>query len=86
MLDLVTRNGDHTALPYPYLVSARLIGGERIELTFTEQQVTISGRNLGPLYQHVLAQSARRIDENVSGFDDGQAVSWVAAIVVENRE
>jgi hypothetical protein len=85
MLDLVMRNGDHTALPYPYLVRAKLIGGEKIELCFTEQTVTLTGRNLGPLYQHLLAQTVRRIEEDVSGFDDGRSATWVKGIVVEDR-
>lgn len=85
MIDFITRNGDHTALPYPYLVGARLVGGNAIELEFTEKSVRIKGRTLGPLYQHLLAQTVRRIEESVGGFDEGRVASWVESITVETR-
>ena len=85
MIDFVAKNGDHTALPYGYLVSARLIGGEKVELEFTEKKVTIRGRNLAPLYQHILAQVAARIDESDTGFDDDRQQSFVETIAIEVR-
>lgn len=85
MIDFVFKNGDRTGLPYSYMVSVRLIGGETIELEFTEKLVQVRGRNLGPLYQHLLAQSARRVEESGSGFDDDRLQSWVESIVIEPR-
>ena len=86
MLDLVQKSGDRTGLPYAYLVSVKLVGNASIELLFTETKVTIGGRNLATLYQHLLAQTVRRIEENVSGFDDEQRqTSWVESIALQQR-
>lgn len=86
MIDFVLKNGDRKALPYAYLVRADLTGGEALEVTFTECVVRIRGRNLGPLYQHVIAQSAQRVEESGTGFDDDRQQSWVEAIAVEPRK
>lgn len=80
MIDLVFKNGDRIGLPYAYLLKVHLSGGGKLELSFTDTTVTITGRNLGLLYQHLLAQTARRIEESLTGFDDERRESWVEGI------
>jgi hypothetical protein len=85
MLDIVRRNGDRLALPYPYLVSCQLTGNAKLELIFTEHAVTLTGRNLGHLYQSVIMQSVWRVEESDTGFDDTKQVCWVESITVKPR-
>lgn len=86
MIDFVSKSGDRTALPYPYLVNIRLQGNTTIEIIFTETIVKIRGRRLGTLYQHLVAQTVRRIEESASGFDADRQTSWVETISVEQRK
>jgi hypothetical protein len=86
MIDFVQRNGDRTALPYAYLVSVKLEGGQSVELSFTESVVTIAGRGLAVLYQHLLAQTARVIEESGTGFDDDRQRCWVQTVSVKKRK
>lgn len=86
MLDLVYKNGDHEAVPYSYLVGARLKGGGTVELEFPDRIVTLRGRNLNAFYQHVLAQTARRVTVSDTGFDDEQCLCWFESIVVDKRD
>jgi hypothetical protein len=85
MLDLVQRTGNRQALPYAYLVAARLVGNTRVELLFTETLVTLSGRNLLPVYQQLIAQSVWRLEESGTGFDDPTLVTWIESITVSAR-
>jgi hypothetical protein len=85
MLDIVQRNGDRQALPYPYLVKVKLIGNAKLELTFTEEVVTLTGRNLGPVYQQLLLHAVWRIEESSTGFDDPQQESWIETVTVKAR-
>lgn len=86
MIDFVLRDGNHVGLPYAYMLSAKLSGGAVIELLFTENVVLIRGRHLDPLFQHFLAQSARRVEESASGFDDDRTNTWVESITIESRD
>lgn len=85
LIDFVLKSGDRFALPYAYLIEVKLTGGDTVELTFTEKIVTIRGRSLAALYQHLLANTARRIEESDTGFDDERMQSWVESIVVTAR-
>jgi hypothetical protein len=85
MLDIVRRNGDRLAFPYPYLICCQLTGNEKLELTFTEHVVTFSGRNLAPLYQSLLLQTVWRIEESGTGFDDAKQMCWIESVVIKPR-
>jgi hypothetical protein len=85
MLDIVFKNGDRVALPYHYLVRARIRGQTTIELEFTNCTATIVGRNLMGLFQHLIAHSARRIWESKTEFDDGKQ-TWVRSVEVKDTE
>jgi hypothetical protein len=80
MMDFVLKSGDRVGLPYAYLLKVYLSGGAKLELSFTDCTVTITGRNLGLLYQHLLAQTVRRIEESLTGFDDEHNKSFVESI------
>lgn len=85
MLDIVFKNGDRVALPYHYLVRARIRGQATIELEFTNCTVTITGRNLMVLFQQLIAHSARRIWESKHQFDEGKK-DWVKSVEVKDAD
>lgn len=85
MIDFVAKSGKRTGLPYAYLVSVTLEGNETCELTFTEQVVSIRGRNVGALYQHALAGTLRVVVESGSGFDPGSGECWVETLTIQPR-
>ncbi|MDX2147937.1 MAG: hypothetical protein SFZ23_10475 [Planctomycetota bacterium] len=85
MLDIGLKSGDRIALPYAYLIAVELSAGTALRLTFTEHLVTVTGRNLSILYKHILAQTAKEIDESTAGFDDNRTQSWVESVAIETR-
>ncbi len=85
MLDIGLKSGDRIALPYSYLIAVELSAGTALRLTFTEHLVTVTGRNLLILYKHLMAQTARVIEESTAGFDDNRTQSWVESVVIETR-
>lgn len=85
MIDFVSKSGKRTALPYAYLVSVTLVSNEQCEATFTEHVVTLKGRNLGALYQHILANTVRIVQESGSGFDAGVGECWIEQLSVVQR-
>lgn len=80
MLDIVFRNGDRIALPYAYLVGLALVGNQSLAMDFTERRIEVTGRNLRVLYEHLLDHTARRIEESLVEFDDGEQVCWIETI------
>jgi len=63
MLELRFLGGNAKAFAYSYLVSASLDLSEGIRLDFSGYVVTISGRNLRPLYDGLVAQRVAVIRE-----------------------
>lgn len=86
MLDLVQRDGTRTALSYSYLVSIRFEAGGALTLEFVGHTVTISGRNLEPVYIALKGHTAQRIAESASEFDDGKAEVFVETIDIRGEE
>lgn len=86
MIDFVLKGGSRTSLPYAYLNMIDQPSGSEIKLVFTEHTVSIKGRNLGTLYQHLSAQIVRRVEENMTGFDDAENPSNVESIIIEPRK
>lgn len=80
MLDIVFRNGDRMALPYAYLIGVALVGNQSLAMDFTERRIEVTGRNLRVLYEHLLDQTARRIEESLVEFDDGEHACWIENI------
>ncbi len=63
MLDFRARGGDATGIAYSYLQTVRFDPSIGLILLFTQHRVTLAGRNLGELYQALLDQTVRRIEE-----------------------
>lgn len=62
-LDFVFRTGDHHAFPYAHLLCLHFDASGTIALTFTGHEVTIEGRNLGPLYTGILHHNVECVFE-----------------------
>lgn len=67
MLDLVDEAGNHTALPYHALESVHFNPSGTITLKYHSQEVTLTGRNLKPIYDGITRQKASRIEVNPTG-------------------
>lgn len=83
MLDLRFRNGVRRAFPYSYLNELTLDPAGSLVLKFPSVTITITGRQLGVVYQAVTNHSAIAILEDVSGYDDGKDQPYVQSIVIE---
>jgi hypothetical protein len=86
MLELVLIDGSRVALPYVLLTAAMLSQEGELTMEYPDRMVRICGRNLLPLYQHILVHLARRVSVSQTAFDDGTASTWVSAIEVDARE
>ena len=61
MIDLQLENGDHVALPYHYLEEVQFNPSTGIKMFFNEREVTITGRNLQPIYAGLTGHRIGRI-------------------------
>jgi hypothetical protein len=85
MIDICLRTGNRQSMPYAYLVMVKIVGNAQLEMVFTEVTVTVSGRNLLPLYLHLLEHSVERIEESGTGFDDPKHATHIASITIVPR-
>lgn len=84
MLDLRLKTGDCSAFAYSYLISIRFDASGEMILSFSTHKVTIAGRNLREIYNHLLRQRITSVTENESMFDDGGKDSiFIEKITVE---
>jgi hypothetical protein len=63
MIDFRRLNGNRKALAYSYLVACDFDPSEAIKLDFSGYAVTITGRNMGPLYDGLVAQRVAVVRE-----------------------
>src|ERR1700722_19712835 len=63
MIEFRLLNGNAKALAYSYLVAADLDPSEGIKLDFSGYAVTITGRNLRPLFDGLVAQRVAVVRE-----------------------
>lgn len=82
MLDFGLGGGDRLGLAYHFLNAIRLDPSDAITLEFADRAVVIRGRNLLPLYNHLVLHSAWRIDASETAFDERAAGTWIARIDV----
>jgi hypothetical protein len=85
MVDLVQANGNRLGLPYCDLHAVQS-HSDHLVLLFTEDHVTIHGRNLLPVYNHLLQHTVRRLTESANGFDEGSTTTWIQKIELTKRE
>ena len=71
MLDVRLVNGDRYALPYSYLIWAKLGGGEEIFIRFSSHTVLIKGRNLLAIYGGLLQHRVEFVQEEDPRHDIG---------------
>lgn len=81
-LDLRLPNGSRKALPYNYVVEIDFDGGELIHILTTTKHIQIIGRDLGRLYDFLVAYRVRFITTNI-GADLKEAGLFVKQIIIE---
>ena len=82
MLDFRGHNGTSLALPYQQLVTVAFHPAEGVTMEFQEHRVLIRGRNLRPIYDHLLHHRVTYLQEE--DFDaTPESETFVDAIVVE---
>ena len=82
-LDLRFKNGSCRAYPYTYISELEFDPSDGIFITALGRKIHISGRNLKPLYEKLVAYRVRFIQENIGGdtFADNQL--FVEGITVD---
>jgi len=82
MLDLRGHNGVALALPYRLVRSIAFHPGDGITVEFRDHRIVLRGRNLRPLYDHLVDHRITFIQED--DFDAApETATFVDAIVVE---
>lgn len=84
-LDLRLADGKRIGLPYAYVNAIAFDPESGITLTTTREQVTITGRNLARLFDHLLSYRVRYIQANLGGDSQEDGV-FVEEIRVEIKE
>lgn len=83
MLALHFAGGDRIAFEYFHLISPRLLGGTILKLHFLNATVTIHGRHLEGLFDHVATHTAAIVREkHESEFSVGVYAPYVERIEV----
>jgi len=81
-LDLRLPDGKHKALPYSYFIEIDFDSADNIEITTTNKKVKITGRDLGRLFDYLVAYRVRYIQVNI-GADTEESGLFVGAILIE---
>lgn len=85
MLDLLLADGERVGLSYAYLTKLSLSGDGTLAAEFGDTLVTITGRGLLALYQHLLTHQAYRVECAALPFDGGDGATWIKSISVTQR-
>ena len=82
MLDFRGHNGTSFALPYQQLVTVAFQPSDGITLEFREHRIVVRGRNLWPVYDHLLHHRITYLRED--DFDAAsEEATFVDSIIVE---
>ena len=81
-LDLRFPDGSRKAMPYNYFVEIDFLSAEMIEIITTTKQIKIIGRDLGKLYDFLVAYRVRYIATNV-GADLNETGLFVEQIIIK---
>lgn len=68
MLDFEFENGNRLALPYSGLMKVVYNRSTGITLEWGSEHITVTGRNLGELYGHLVKHRVNRVREAGDGF------------------
>jgi len=82
-LDLRFSDGSRKAIPYAYLIEIGYNADKGVEIRTTTKCISIQGRNLSILYDHLLAYRVRYIQANIGNAGDEDEV-FVKTILIEN--
>lgn len=84
MVDFRGHDGTSFALPYRDLRAIVLPRSDRITLEFADHQVVVRGRNLRPVYDHLVGHRVTFLQED--DFDHAsESETFIESIVVERR-
>ena len=86
MLDLRLPGGRRKALPYSYLSSVEFDPSKGLVCEYASCRVTITGRNLEPVYAAIANHTALAVIQSASGFDKEEDGPFVEAIRVESGQ
>lgn len=83
MVDFELNNDDAVVLPYGYFVSAYCTANSKLHIKFNNWEVTITGRNLKPIYKGIVRQKLKYVRmANVDEVDNSAFDSFVSEIKV----
>ena len=85
MIELRTRDGKRSALPYSYLTRADFDLEKGIEIYVSNVVVLVKGRDLADLYSYLLQQRLTWMREDASGTDIGEDGIFVESLEVKER-
>lgn len=86
MLDYRFRDGRRHALPYSYLAGVALTAERAIVCEYPNRTVTITGRNLGPVYAAITRHTAVAVAEDPTGFDEGGDEPYVERVDIASDQ
>ncbi len=82
-LDLRLADGTRKALPYSYIMEINFAPSDGIEITTSTKKITITGRDLGRLYDYLTAFRVRYI-QSYLGTDTTETGLFVGNISLED--
>ena len=85
MVDFEISNGEAIVLPYGYFISAYFTNNSTLQVKFNNWEVTITGRNLRPIYKGIVRQKLKYVRMAAEGeLDNNEYDSFVTGIKVLN--
>ncbi len=85
MVDFEISADDAIVLPYGYFISAFFSNNSTLQVKFNNWEVTITGRNLRPIYKGIVRQKLKYVRmAAASEADNNEYDSFVSSIVVRN--
>lgn len=85
MVDFEMSADDAIVLPYGYFISAYFANNSTLQVKFNNWEVSITGRNLRPIYKGIVRQKLKYVRMAANGeTDNNEYDSFVSSIVVRN--
>lgn len=83
MFELRTKDGKRTAYSYSYMTEANYEPEKGITINVSDVVITITGRNLGEIFNYLVSNRLTYIQEDYSGIDDGESQLFIESIGVK---
>lgn len=85
MVDFEMSADDAIVLPYGYFISAYFTNNSTLRIKFNNWEVSITGRNLRPIYKGIVRQKLKYVRMAASGeTDNNEYDTFVSSIEVSN--